>query len=100
MEIDKKKDGETLTVTLKGRLDTNAAPELEKDFESSLTDEIKNLIFDFKDLVYISSAGLRVVLSTQKKMNKKSGEMKIRNANQTIKEVFEVTGFLDILNLE
>ncbi len=87
-----------LTVTLTGRLDTTTAPELEKELKASL-DGVTTLTLDMEKLEYISSAGLRVLLSAQKIMNKQ-GDMKIRNVNETILEIFEVTGFSDILTIE
>ncbi len=98
MEITKKFDGTKLCVSVEGRLDTTTAPKLESEVGSSL-DGITSLVFDFKNLEYISSAGLRVLLSMQKKMNKQ-GKMKVINANETIIEIFEVTGFIDILTIE
>ena len=83
---------------LEGRLDTITSPDLEKELKESL-DEVKTLILDFANLEYISSAGLRVLLSAQKVMNKQ-GEMKVININDTIHEIFEVTGFADILDIE
>ena len=83
---------------LEGRLDTTTAPELESELKSSL-DGVSKLTFDLKDLEYVSSAGLRVLLSAQKIMNAQ-GEMKIRNVNETVMEIFEVTGFSDILDIE
>lgn len=98
MTISKKLDGTTLTVALDGRLDTTTAPDLEQEMKTSL-EGVKTLIFDFEKLEYISSAGLRVLLSTQKVMNKQ-GEMKVTKVNETVSEVFEVTGFSDILTIE
>ncbi len=98
MTIDKKQNGDDLTFTLEGRLDTTTAPQLEAELKRSL-DGIKGLVFDIEKLEYISSAGLRVLLSAQKVMNKQ-GEMKITGANEVIMEIFEVTGFVDILNIE
>ena len=83
---------------LEGRLDTNTSPEMEKELNSALNG-IGELVLDFAKLEYISSAGLRVLLSAQKTMNKQ-GTMKITNVNETIKEIFEVTGFSDILTIE
>ena len=83
---------------LEGRLDTTTAPELESEIKSSL-DGVSKLTFDLKDLEYVSSAGLRVLLSAQKIMNVQ-GEMKVCNVNETIMEIFEVTGFSDILDIE
>ncbi len=83
---------------LEGRLDTNTSPEMEKELNSVLNG-IGELVLDFAKLEYISSAGLRVLLSAQKTMNKQ-GTMKIINVNETIMEIFEVTGFSDILTIE
>lgn len=85
-------------VTLEGRLDTTTAPVLEEELQNSL-DGITNLILDFEKLAYISSAGLRVLLSAQKIMNRQ-GKLVIRHVNKTIMEIFEVTGFADILFIE
>lgn len=98
MTINKTLHEKELTVALTGRLDTTTAPQLEGELKDSL-DGVSSLVLDFAELEYISSAGLRVLLSAQKVMNKQ-GEMCIRNANETIREVFEVTGFCDILTIE
>lgn len=98
MTINKTLNANELTVALEGRLDTTTAPQLEAELKTSLND-VSALTLDFAALEYISSAGLRVLLSAQKVMNKQ-GKMVIRNANETILEVFEVTGFLDILTIE
>lgn len=98
MTITKSQEGTLLTVCVEGRLDTNTAPELEAELKASL-DGVTALKMDFGKLDYISSAGLRVLLSTQKIMNKQ-GEMKILNVNETVMEVFEVTGFSEILTIE
>ena len=95
---DKQINGSELTLTLNGRLDTTTAPELEAVIKDSIAG-ITNLVMDFAELEYLSSAGLRVILSAQKTMNKQ-GEMVIRNVNETINEVFEITGFIDILTIE
>ena len=98
LNIEKKTNGTELTVVLKGRLDTTTAPELEKELKASL-DGMTALIFDMTALDYISSAGLRVLLSAHKTMNKQ-GEMKVVHVSETIMEIFEVTGFSDILTIE
>ena len=98
MMIYKEKNGNALTVTLEGRLDTTTAPALEQTLRGSL-DGVSELTLDFEGLEYISSAGLRVLLSAQKTMNKHGG-MKLKNVNETIREIFEVTGFSDILTIE
>lgn len=98
MTIKKTQNGNTLLVEVEGRLDTVTAPELETELRSSL-DGIEKLILDFGKLEYISSAGLRVLLVAQKKMNAQ-GSMKVTNINDTISEIFEVTGFSDILDIE
>ena len=97
MIITKTQTGNALSIALEGRLDTTSSPELEK--ELSLND-IEVLVLDFEKLDYISSAGLRVLLSAQKAMSKKEGTMKIIHANEMVREVFDVTGFSDILNIE
>ena len=98
MEIKTKKDNNNLTITLEGRLDTNTAPELEKNLEE--LNSINNLTLDFEKLNYISSAGLRVILIFQKAMNNNNGTMVIKNAKENIKEIFDITGFADILTIE
>ena len=90
-------DGTKLTIEIIGRLDTSTAPQLEEEISKSV-EEIKTLVLDFGQLEYISSAGLRVLLKSQKSMMKK-GKMIIVNASETIREVFELTGFMDILTL-
>lgn len=97
MTIQKKAEGTTLTLTVEGRLDTMTAPELEAAVRESI-DGITELVFDFGALEYVSSAGLRVLLSAQKIMNKQ-GSMVIKNVCETVMEVFEVTGFSDILTI-
>lgn len=98
MTINETKNGDELIISLEGRLDTMTAPELEEELKKVLP-ETKQLTFDFEGLEYISSAGLRVLLSAQKVMSKQ-GSMKITHANETIMEIFEVTGFVDILTIE
>ena len=98
MNIVKTTEGTTLNVALEGRLDTTTAPQLEAELKGSM-DGITELNMDFEKLEYLSSAGLRVLLAAQKIMNKQ-GSMIIRNVNETIREVFEVTGFIDILTIE
>lgn len=98
MQINKTLSGDSLTVALEGRLDTTTAPQLEAELKRSLNG-ITSLTLDLAALEYLSSAGLRVILSAQKVMNRQ-GNMVVKNANDTIMEIFEVTGFSDILNLE
>ena len=98
MNIKKEKDGSKLTVALEGRLDTTTAPELDNDLKESFTGT-DELVFDFAALDYISSAGLRVLLAAQKVMNHQ-GKMVIRNVKPEIMEIFDVTGFVDILTIE
>ena len=97
MEIMKKQNGSAVDVALSGRLDTNTAPQLEAALKP--LDGVTELCFDFADLEYVSSAGLRVLLSCQKTM-KKQGKMKLRHVCESIMEVFEITGFTDILTIE
>ena len=98
MNIIRNKDGSKLTLALEGRLDTTTAPQLEAELKASL-EGITELDLDFEKLEYLSSAGLRVLLAAQKVMNRQ-GKMVIRHVNETIQEVFEVTGFIDILTIE
>ena len=98
LSIEKKTTASELTVALSGRLDTVTSPELEKDLKESLPG-VTALTIDMASLEYISSAGLRVLLSAQKTMNKQ-GEMKVVHVGETIMEIFEVTGFSDILSIE
>lgn len=98
MNIKKNVNGSVLSVELEGRLDTTTSPKLEEELRSSIS-EITSLVIDFEKLEYISSAGLRVLLAMQKIMNKQ-GEMLLKNVNETVMEVFEVTGFVDILNIQ
>ena len=98
LNITKNTNETELTVALTGRLDTTTAPELEKELKASL-DGVTTLVIDMTALDYISSAGLRVLLSAQKIMNKQ-GEMKVVHVGETIMEIFEVTGFSDILTIE
>ena len=97
MEIKKTQNGGALSVQVIGRLDTTTAPELEKAL--SELDSVTALTLDFANLEYISSAGLRVILALQKTMSKKEG-MKVCNVNSDIMEVFEITGFSDMLTIE
>lgn len=98
MIIEKKYDSDTTTLSLFGRLDTSTAAILEDELNKILPNA-KKLIFDFLNLEYISSVGLRLLLSAQKKLEAK-GKMIIRNANETIMEVFDITGFSNILTVE
>ena len=98
MTILKKQDDKTLYLTLAGHLDTLSAPQLEAELKSSL-DGADSLVLDLEGLDYISSAGLRVLLSAHKRMSGKGG-MKVRNVNEVVQEVFSVTGFNDILDIE
>ena len=98
MTIEKKVNGNALEIALEGRLDTMTAPELEAELNQSLG-SADSLTLDFSKLEYISSAGLRVLLSAHKVMSAKGG-MKVTNVNEIVQEVFEVTGFADILNIE
>ncbi len=98
LNINKEQNAENLVVTLEGRLDTTTAPQLETELKASL-DGIKELKFDIAKLEYISSAGLRVLLSAQKSMSKQ-GNMVVANVSEEVMEIFEVTGFSDILTIE
>lgn len=98
MTIEKTMTGEALTIKVSGRLDTQTAPELEKELDACLAG-LKELTFDMTCLEYVSSAGLRVILKAQKAMNA-LGSMKLTGVNDSIMEVFDITGFLDILTIE
>lgn len=98
MDINKIKNNNEITIELTGRLDTTTAPKLEQVLPE-LTENIKTVILDLKHLEYLSSAGLRIILLLQKKMNKQ-GQMIVKNVNETIMEVFEITGFVDVLDVQ
>ncbi len=98
MTITSKQNGNALEIALEGRLDTMTAPELEAELNKSLS-SAESLTLDFSKLEYISSAGLRVLLAAHKAMIGKGG-MKVTNVNEIVAEVFEVTGFADILTIE
>lgn len=98
LNIEKKLEGDKLYVSVEGRLDTITSPDLEKEINADI-EGVKELTLDFEKLEYISSSGLRVLLAEQKVMNKQ-GSMKLINVNDTIMEIFEVTGFTDILTIE
>ncbi|MBR4554828.1 MAG: STAS domain-containing protein [Ruminococcus sp.] len=99
MKITKKTNGSELTIAVEGRLDTLTAPDLDKEIKASI-DGVKALYLDFADLEYISSAGLRTLLSAQKAMSSRGGSMTVKNCADDIMEIFEITGFLDILTVE
>ncbi len=98
MNIVKTAQGSTLTIAVEGRLDTTTSPALTKAVEESIED-VKELVFDFAKLEYISSSGLRVLLSAQKAMNSK-GKMIVKNVSEIVMEIFDITGFVDILTIE
>ena len=98
MTINKLQEGNTLIIALEGRLDTMTSPELEKELKESM-DGAKSLVLDFGKLDYISSAGLRVLLSAHKQMKNKGG-LTVKNVNEVVQEIFDVTGFADILTIE
>ena len=97
MTVTKTREGDVLTVKVEGRLDTMTSPELESELSNETPEK---LILDFSDLEYISSAGLRVLLSAQKRANASGGEMVVRGCGEAILDVFEVTGFGDFLTIE
>ena len=98
MEIKKTKNGTELTLAIVGRIDTTTAPQLETELKASI-DGVTRLHLDFSEVEYISSAGLRVLLSAQKSMNRQ-GTMVLSHVSEAVMEVFEVTGFVDILTIE
>ena len=97
MTINQNREGNKLTISLEGRLDTTTAPELEAVVDTAVAG-VESLVVDLEKLEYVSSAGLRVFLKTQKRMNSQ-GTMKLIHVNETIMEVFEITGFVDILTI-
>lgn len=99
LNIEQQRNGTTLTLQLTGRLDTATAPQLEQCLQGSL-DGVQELVLDFSQLAYLSSAGLRVLLKARKQMDRQRGTLVVRHANEMIQEVFEVTGFADILTIE
>ena len=99
LSITKTKDNDTLNAVISGRIDTSTSPELDNEIKSSL-DGIKKLVLDFTKVEYISSSGLRVLLSLHKTMAAADGELIISKPAEMVVEVFEVTGFADILNIE
>ncbi|MBO4279456.1 MAG: STAS domain-containing protein [bacterium] len=98
LNIEKKVDGKNIEMVLSGRIDTTTAPELDKAIQEVIGGA-ENLVFNFADIDYISSAGLRVLLTSQKTMNKQ-GSMKVTHVNESVMEIFEVTGFSEILSIE
>ena len=98
MTIEKIAEGNMLTIVLGGRLDTTTAPKLETELKQNISG-VEELVLDLAALEYLSSAGLRVLLSAQKVMNRQ-GHMVVRNVNEIIMEIFEVTGFVDVLTIE
>ncbi len=99
MTISEQRDREKLILQVKGRLDTITSPQLEQALKKPL-EEVRELVLDFSPLEYISSAGLRVLLATHKKMEGQEGRLVVRGANAIVREVFNVTGFIDILHVE
>ncbi len=99
MDITKSVEGTVMTVAVSGRLDTSTAPQLESELKDSLNG-ITELVLEIPGLDYISSAGLRVLLSALKVMNAQNGTMRVVGANEMVREIFEVTGFSEILTLE
>ena len=98
MNIDQIRNGDKLTLAVGGRIDTKTSPQLEKTLDDVL-EGIKEFVFDFADVSYISSAGLRVLMAAQLKMNEQ-GRMTVINANEDLMEIFEITGFTEILTIE
>lgn len=99
MDVNKRQDGNAVIVEIVGRLNTNTAPQLERELQDVIGSTLE-LVLDCENLEYISSAGLRVILSTQKAMSRRRGSLVVRNVKPEIYEVFEMTGFLDFLTIE
>ncbi len=100
MELKKQQDGSKLTVEVSGRMDTNAAPLMMKELEVLLTEPVEEFVLDMAGCDYVASSGLRAILWAQKKMNNLGGTMLVKNVIDDVMEVFEMTGFADILNIE
>ncbi|MGN0437310.1 MAG: STAS domain-containing protein [Lachnospiraceae bacterium] len=100
MEVSKVEQGDELVVSIKGRLDTNAAPILGEEMEQSLVEGVSHLVIDMAECDYVASSGLRVILGAQKKMNALHGTMVVKNVVGDVMEVFEMIGFADILTFE
>ena len=100
MEIIKETNGAQLTIEIKGRLDTNAAPKLIDELNKLLVEGVERFVLDMKDCDYVASSGLRAILGAQKQMNVLQGEMIVKNVMEDVMEVFEMTGFVDILTFE
>ncbi len=98
MTVNKEINGNELVISVSGRIDTTTAPALEQEIKASL-EGVQKLVVDIADVEYVSSAGLRVFLSTHKTMSKQ-GSMVVKNVSESVKEIFEVTGFADILTIE
>ena len=100
MEIRKLQEGTEITMELDGRLDTNAAPKLIGEINDSLVEGVEHFVLDMKNCDYVASSGLRAILNAQKKMNSLHGTMTVKNVSEDVMEVFEMTGFADILTFE
>lgn len=100
MTIDIKNENGVVTIALEGRLDTNAAPEFEKTVEEVLVEGVHSFVLDMESCLYVASSGLRIILGAQKKMNKLKGDMVVKNVSDDVMDVFEMTGFVDILTIE
>lgn len=94
------KTGDTVTAKIEGKLDRTSSPEFEKKMGEVLTDDVRNIIIDLSSCIYISSAGLRVILALEKKMSKVGGKLSIKNVPELIMEVFTETGLDEILTLD
>ncbi|HZJ91112.1 MAG: STAS domain-containing protein [Clostridiaceae bacterium] len=100
MEIRRTIGEDTITIEVEGRLDTVTSSQLEQEVSEVFEEEKSNIVFDFTSLEYISSAGLRVLLASQKQVNSLGTEMRIVGANDVVKEIFEITGFSDIMQID
>jgi anti-sigma B factor antagonist len=100
MDITKKVDGDVTKLTVSGRLDTLTSNELAKQLDDLFAVKVENLVFDFEGLDYVSSAGLRVLLSAQKKISAAGSQMKITGCNENVKEIFDITGFSSFMTIE
>lgn len=100
MTVTKERNGSSLNIVIKGELDTNSAPELEAELKSGILDGITDLSFDFSDVTYVSSFGLRVLLYAQTTMTSQHGQMVVKNVSPVVMDVFDMTGFAGFLTIE
>ena len=99
MKVEQERNGGKLTLKIEGEINAATAPELKKELDSSFDDDVTELVFDITDVPYISSAGLRVLLESQNKIDEREGRMEVRGVNEMIMEILKLTGFTSFLNI-